>query len=386
MRWTTLCPSRCETEGQCGKQETWTWHTCGRNLQQTRRLGSRRGLKCVPVLLPTTTEVPTEQSASQGSAPNAGSMQSGAVAHDCEGSREGVSSLVCVIQARGQDEEVPGMQPLFAWLEHSPDHVPAEGQLRMQSPLTLNLWKHRSRLRWHQGVLQYQWDFGPWQSWLLLVPTQLKEEMLRHFHDSATGGHLGVIKTVARLRQRCYWYGMVRDVQAYIATCAECTRNKRVRVNPRAPLQCFQAGNPGNGPFLESSRGNRYVLMMVDQFTHWLKRSVYRMWRRWLVFFSRAILFGSVCLLSSILTRAGILMGISSRHSVMCWTVWRPGPHPIGQVRTGRLSDTTNKCWISCSVSCKVSNDVGTSICQYLGWLCGLQLIGVRDSRRTCYS
>ena len=121
------------------------------------------------------TEVPTEQSASQGSAPNAGSMQSSAVAHDCEGSREAVSSLVCVIQ-------------------------------------------------------------------------------------------------------RCYWYGMVRDVQVYIATCAECTRNKRVRVNPRAPLQCFQDGNPGEwlhldilGPFLESSRGNRYVLMMVDQFTHWLE-------------------------------------------------------------------------------------------------------------------
>ena len=89
------------------------------------------------------------------------------------------------------------------------------------------------------------------------------------------------IKTVVLLRQRCYWYGMVRDVQIYIATCAECARNKRVRVNPRAPLQCFQAGiagNPGErlhldilGPFLESSRGNQYALMMVDQFPRWLE-------------------------------------------------------------------------------------------------------------------
>ena len=132
----------------------------------------------------------------------------------------------------------------------------------MQSPMTLNLWKYRSRLRWHHGILQYQRDFGQWQSWLLLVPTQLKEEMLRHFHDSSTGGHLGVIKTVAHLRQCCHWYGMVQDVQVYIATCAECTRNKRVRLNPHAPLQCFQAGNPGErlhldilGPFLESSHG-----------------------------------------------------------------------------------------------------------------------------------
>ena len=61
----------------------------------------------------------------------------------------------------------------------------------MQSPATHNLWKHRTQLRWHHGVLQYQWDYGAWQSWLLVVPSQLKEEMLVHFHDAPTGGHFG---------------------------------------------------------------------------------------------------------------------------------------------------------------------------------------------------
>ena len=102
--------------------------------------------------------------------------------------------------------------------------------------------------------------------------------MLVHFHDAPTGGHLGVNKTLERLRQRCFWYGMSRDVQVYVTTCAECNQNKRLRANPRAPLQCYQAGNPGDrvhmdilGPFLESHRGNKYVLMMVDQFTRWLE-------------------------------------------------------------------------------------------------------------------
>ena len=60
----------------------------------------------------------------------------------------------------------PDLQPLFVWLEHTPDHVPWDGELRMQSPTTHNLWKHRSQLRWHHGVLQYQWDYGAWKSWL----------------------------------------------------------------------------------------------------------------------------------------------------------------------------------------------------------------------------
>ena len=172
----------------------------------------------------------------------------------------------------------PDLQPLFVWLEHTPDHVPRDGELRMQSPTTHNLWKHRSQLRWHHGVLQYQWDYGAWKSWLLVVPSPLKEEMLVHCHDAPTGGHLGVSKTLERLRQRCFWYGMTRDVQVYVTTCAECNQNKRLQANPMAPLQCYQAGNPGDrvhmdilGPFLESHRGNKYVLMMVDQFTRWLE-------------------------------------------------------------------------------------------------------------------
>ena len=230
-----------------------------------------------------------------------GCMQSGALAQACV--QPDSERLVRVIQTetmgdpevdRGQisnymeqysfkelrDKQLrdPDLQPLFGWLEHTPDHLPREGELRMQSPATHNLWKHRTQLRWHHGVLQYQWDYGAWQSWLLVVPSQLKEEMLVHFHDAPTGGHLGVNKTLERLRQRCFWYGMSRDVQVYVTTCAECNQNKRLRANPRAPLQCYQAGNSGDrvhmdilGPFLESHRGNKYVLMMVDQFTRWLE-------------------------------------------------------------------------------------------------------------------
>ena len=52
--------------------------------------------------------------------------------------------------------------------------------------------------------------------------------------------------------------------------------NKRSR-NPCAPLQKIQAGYPGDlvhldmGPFCEIFKGHKYVLVIVDQFTHWLE-------------------------------------------------------------------------------------------------------------------
>ena len=108
-----------------------------------------------------------------------GCMQSGALAQACV--QPDSERLVRVIQAettgdpeedRGQisnymeqysfkelrDKQLrdPDLQPLFGWLEHKPNLVPQEGKLRMQSPATHNFWKHRTQLRWHQGVLQYQ--------------------------------------------------------------------------------------------------------------------------------------------------------------------------------------------------------------------------------------
>ena len=116
------------------------------------------------------------------------------------------------------------------------------------------------------------------------------------------------------------------------------------------------------------------------------KRSVYKMRRQWLMRFSRAILSGLVCHWSSIPTRAETFMGIFSKLSVSCWMVWRPRSRHIDQVRTGRWRDTTSKCWISCIVSCKASNDVGMNTCQYWVWLCDRQSIAAQDLLRTCCS
>ena len=113
---------------------------------------------------------------------------------------------------------------------------------------------------------------------LLVIPQSLKGDIIKMFHDTPTGGHLGCDKTIAKVKQRAYWYELTRDISLHVATCRECSKSKCATLHPRAPLQCFQAGYPGDHIHLDmlssvstNEHGNKYVLISIDQFTRWLE-------------------------------------------------------------------------------------------------------------------
>lgn len=71
---------------------------------------------------------------------------------------------------------------------------------------------------------------------------------------------------------------MSKDCVQYVKTCNTCNQNKKVHIKPRAGLQSFHAGFPMERvhldilvPFNTSEDGNRYALMMIDQFTKWVE-------------------------------------------------------------------------------------------------------------------
>ena len=142
----------------------------------------------------------------------------------------------------------------------------------LQSSSTKHMWLYREQLKLQQGVLFYEWDHGLWKNLLLVIPGSLKDKVIQLFHDTMSGGHLGREKTMEKIKLRAYWYGMSTDVRLYVATCRQCTVNKRSPRTMRAPSQNYQTGNPGDrvhldmlGPFCESHQGHKYVLMIIDQ-------------------------------------------------------------------------------------------------------------------------
>ncbi|GBN17393.1 Retrovirus-related Pol polyprotein from transposon 17.6 [Araneus ventricosus] len=71
---------------------------------------------------------------------------------------------------------------------------------------------NRSDLQVIDGAL-YKRNF---ERWLPVIPKHLRLDIVRHFHDAPTAGHLGFIKTYDRLRKRFYWPGLYRSVRNYV--------------------------------------------------------------------------------------------------------------------------------------------------------------------------
>ncbi|GFW92702.1 retrovirus-related Pol polyprotein from transposon 17.6 [Trichonephila clavipes] len=89
------------------------------------------------------------------------------------------------------------------------------------------------RLQEHDFDVKYKTDG---KLWLPVIPKHLRADILRHFHDAPTAGHLGFAKTYDRIRKRFYWPGMYRNVVRYVMHCRECQRRKSVPQRPPGRL------------------------------------------------------------------------------------------------------------------------------------------------------
>ena len=110
----------------------------------------------------------------------------------------------------------------------------------------------------------------------IIVPFSERRNILREYHDKRTAGHLGINKTIARIKSKFYWPGLSKDVKRYVNGCDVCARRKPSFTSQKAPMQIVQNGFPmdrlatdimGELPLTES--GNRYILVVSDYFTRW---------------------------------------------------------------------------------------------------------------------
>ncbi len=166
--------------------------------------------------------------------------------------------------------------PIISWLETK--LTPSIRELSLTSPATRHIWLCKSQLELKNGVLFYQWISETHQKLKLVVPDSLQSEVLRLVHDSKVGGHFGEDKTFLRLKSSFYWYGASVDVTTYVKSCAACSKNKKPSVRAKAALGSYVAGGRNErvhidllGPFPKSKSGNRYILVIVDQFTKWFE-------------------------------------------------------------------------------------------------------------------
>lgn len=130
------------------------------------------------------------------------------------------------------------------------------------------LYKHCSS-KSAQGVME--------NGWKLFVPENSRNKILNEMHDRPTGAHLGVNKTLKKIQELYYWPKMCESVRRYVKTCEQCQTGKhptqRVRVPMGAQKVCDGPWDSVSidflGPFPRSKKGNKYLFVLVDNFTKW---------------------------------------------------------------------------------------------------------------------
>ena len=107
-----------------------------------------------------------------------------------------------------------------------------------------------------------------------ILPAPLRQVVLHQLHDLRVVGHLGIQRTVARVRHRYYWPGLALDVARWCASCSECAGRKGKPPPRRVPLTQKPTGAPFDRIGMDildthrpAARGNRYILVISDYFS-----------------------------------------------------------------------------------------------------------------------
>lgn len=111
--------------------------------------------------------------------------------------------------------------------------------------------------------------------WKLFIPKSLRSDILKHCHDHTRAGHLGIRKTLFRIKQYYYWPEILDDVKQYVGKCETCAK---VKVSQRYPLGYMgkfrMVTRPWQvisldlmGPFPKSKKCNTMLLVITCLFS-----------------------------------------------------------------------------------------------------------------------
>ena len=178
--------------------------------------------------------------------------------------------------AKAQRED-PDLIIIFDFLESRSE--PDEASLFLQSSKSKHYWAIRNLLKLENSIIRYEWRSSNEETkWLTLIPSSMINKCLELAHDNPVAGHMGRDKTFEKLLQSGYWHSIRKDTELYVESCSVCSRNKKATRKAKQAQKSFHAGSPMErvhldilGPFPESSLGNKYLLVMVDQFTKWVE-------------------------------------------------------------------------------------------------------------------
>ncbi|CAK8694208.1 unnamed protein product [Clavelina lepadiformis] len=199
------------------------------------------------------------------------------------------------IKAQQKD---PVLKRLFQWMNQ--ESRPSFKKVKNDSKALRHYWNIFSEIFLHNGMLYRRIENSVEEIYAqLLVPSTMKNDVLKSVHDLIHGGgHMGVKRTFARLKERFFWPFCHKDVETYCKECCLCDLRKVPRRIVRAPLVPSEENTPMQKVEIdvlsglpETRNGNRYILVVCDTYTKYMqcwpmkfqnaKDTAYLLYHRW---------------------------------------------------------------------------------------------------------
>ena len=142
------------------------------------------------------------------------------------------------VSLRTAQRDDPDLKPVIHWKETRPQR-PAWKDIATSSPLTKSYWEDWDALELVGGLLYRRWEEadGRHQRRLLIIPSSLRSEVLRHFHDQPLSRHPGKMRTFQKIQERFYWKRCRSDVRDWCRRCKLCAASQRPMRRQRRPRE-----------------------------------------------------------------------------------------------------------------------------------------------------
>ena len=162
---------------------------------------------------------------------------------------------------------------LHAWVVAN--EFTAWAEVKSMLPELRSLWHHRNNLSVDNNGTLWRKRSSQSAQLQLLVPKAGRERPFLSYHASLCGGHLGRMRTLARLADRFYWSGMADDVRDWLSQCVACIKRKSP-VGRHHPLGNISTGHRWDRIAMDildvcnpTPEGFRYILVIADYFSKW---------------------------------------------------------------------------------------------------------------------
>ena len=108
----------------------------------------------------------------------------------------------------------------------------------------------------------------------IIAPDVIKPMLMEYYHSSTIGAHMGINKTIHRIRKEYHWNNMNSEIASFVKKCKLCALSKPARNSQISQLISEIHTTPFSklyldfsGPYPRSKSGNTMLLICVDSFT-----------------------------------------------------------------------------------------------------------------------